>query len=78
MILELDKPIRKSQMQVFKDAGYMVPDNFYHNGVFYVQKTNLVATCAYGTKRISVRCHGPGCDDKISAFSDLIEKAVNL
>lgn len=81
-ILETDRPIRKSQAKVFKDAGYFVPENFFQAGVFHVvldkrPHSTLIVTASYGTNRFSIRCNGSACDVQILAFEDVLEKAIN-
>lgn len=75
-ILEADKPIRKYQVDVFKEAGYIFPDNFFNSGVFYAQKGGLVATGSYGTTKVNIRVAGSG-KDLIAEFSKLLEEAVS-
>lgn len=77
MFLETDKPIRKNQVQHFRNANYTLPDYFYKAGIFYVQLGNLIANSSYGATRISVRCSGPTCEDQIKAFESLLETAIN-
>lgn len=77
-IFETDKAVRKNQMQLFKDAGYLVPDNFYNAGLFYVQKGFLIATASFGATKLSVRCNGENCSDLLDAFSALLEQAINI
>lgn len=78
IIVEVDKPIRKSQMQVFREAKFFVPENFFQAGIFYVQSKQLIATASFGSNRISLRCSGPECEALITAFEFLLEKAVSL
>lgn len=78
LIFETDKPVRKSQVQVFKNAGYIVPDNFYNAGLFYIQRGNLVASASFGATKIAVRCNGENCADLLDDFSILLEQAINL
>lgn len=77
-IFQTDKPIIKSQMQVFRDAGFLVPENFFNAGVFYVQSTGLIATSSFGTTQIHVRCNGSNCEDLLNNFERLLEQAINL
>lgn len=77
LFFETDKPIKKSQIQVFKNANYSLPDYFYKAGIFYVQLGTLVANSSYGATRISVRCGGPTCDEQLKAFESLLETAIN-
>lgn len=77
LIIEVEKPIRKNQINIFKDSGYFVPDNFYNAGIFYVKFENLTATTSFGTTRVNVKCSGKNCEKNITAFESLLEQAVN-
>lgn len=76
-LFETELPILKSQLSFFKDSGYMAPHHFTTSGIFYVQKQALIATGAFGTTRISVRCSGPTCASKLDEFEKILENAVN-
>ncbi len=76
-VLETNLPIRKSQLQAFKDAGFIIPDNFLQAGIFYAQLGGFIATCAYGSCRVSIRCNGTNCIQLIASFEALLDKAVN-
>lgn len=75
-ILETDKPLKKYQVDVFKEAGYIIPDNFFNSGVFYAQKGGLVATGSFGANKFNLRIAGSG-KDLIEEFSKLLEAAVS-
>lgn len=75
-IFEMDRPIRKSQVKIFKESGYLVPEIFLSAGLFYVQKDFLIATASFGANKISVRCNGVGCSDLLDDFQLLLEKAI--
>lgn len=77
-IFETPKPIRKFQTKPFRDAGYLVPDNFFNVGIFYVQKNQLIATSSFGTTKISIRCNGDNCSQLLDDFSLLLEQAINI
>lgn len=77
LVFETDKPIRKYQVKTFRDAGYLVPDNWYQAGIFYVQNKKLIATASYGANKINVRCNGQDCPDSLNSFSALLEQAIN-
>lgn len=77
LVFETDKPIRKSQINIFKEAGYLVPENFLNAGLFYVQKEFLIATASFGANKISVRCNGEKCHQLMDELHLLLEKAVN-
>jgi hypothetical protein len=76
-IFEIDKPIKKYQLQVFKDAGCSSPKNFVSVGVFYVRFGGLIATTSFGSKRVSIRCTGNDCDQLMNRFEKILDEAVN-
>ena len=59
-------PIRKSHVEAFTAAGYVVPPNFTQSGVFYATRGGVIVTGAFGTQRLSVRCSGPDCESKLA------------
>jgi hypothetical protein len=75
-VATLPKAIKKSGIQVFRDAGWLVPDNFLNSGIFYVKKNNLIATSAYGATQTHVRCTGDQCPNLMTEFEGLILKAI--
>lgn len=76
-IIETDKPIRKSQIGFFKDAGYLVPESFSNAGIFYAQLGSLVAQGSFGAVRMTLRCAGKNCNEAIANFESLLEKAIH-
>lgn len=76
-IMECDKPLRKKQAQYFRDAGYLVADNFYQAGIFHAIAGRLIVTGSFGTNRFNVRCSGPDCSSKIDKLEEDLEKAIN-
>lgn len=71
-----DEPLLKNQIDVFKEAGFKFPDNFLKAGIFYAHKDGLVATCAYGSRRIAVRCSGSQCGELITKFENILGETV--
>lgn len=78
LILTTDKPIRKSQVRVFRDNGFFIPENFFQSGILYVQKGTLIATASFGSTRINVRCSGADCESMMKSFEILLEQAISL
>lgn len=77
MIFEMDRPIRRSQMNVFKQADYHIPANYEEAGLFYVQKQFLIATASFGANRINIRCNGANCSELLDQFALDLERAIN-
>lgn len=78
MILQIDKAIRKSQIDVFIKNGYTVPENYLRSGIFYVKKGDLVATCAYGTTKVQVRFTNLVSEQEIDHFQSILETAIGV
>jgi hypothetical protein len=78
IIIETEKPIRKPQSKVFREAGYFLPENFFQAGIFYVQLKQLIATASYGTNKINIRCSGADCESQLAEFESLLERAISL
>lgn len=76
-VFETNKPVKKSHIDKFKAAGYLCPQNFIISGVFYVAIKNLIATTAYGSTRIQVKCSGPNCRELMDKFAGLLNTIVN-
>lgn len=78
LIAETVRAVKKSSTNIFKDAGYFVPDNFFNSGIFYVNKNNLTATAAFGATKISIRCGGNDCAEQVEEFVALLEQVDGL
>lgn len=77
LIFTTTKPIRKSQIQPFKDAGFLVPQNWLDLGIFNVAKDSLVATTSFGSNKINVRCRGNKCAELLDLLESILEIATN-
>lgn len=64
-IFELDTPITKGDLSVFKSAGYSTAETYIRVGVFFVQKNGLTANGPFGGKKIKVRCGGANCSQML-------------
>lgn len=78
LIFKFDRSIRKTQINTFKEAGYLVPDNYFNSGIFYVKKGTLIATCAYGTNNVNVRCSSDTTEVELQEFQNTFEKAARV
>ena len=78
IIIETDKPIRKSQVNIFRESGYFIPDSFYQAGIFYIQSKQLIVSASFGSTRFNLRCSGSDCEAQISSFETLLQKAILL
>jgi hypothetical protein len=76
-IFETSKPVRKSQIDIFKKAGYIAPPSFITAGVFYVRGNGITAQTSFGSKKINVKCSGHNCKASLDKFEKTLEKAVN-
>jgi hypothetical protein len=68
------KPIEKGHVALFKQSGYVVPDNYAKAGLFYAKKGTMIATATFGIKNINVRCSGAGCKTLIDEFENILKQ----
>jgi len=73
-----EKPVMKNHVQLFKDAGFVVPDNYVKAGMFYAKKGSMIATATFGIKNVNIRCSGAGCQDSINQFEALLGKVESM
>ena len=76
-IFEADKPIKKSHLPIFENAGYSCPRNFQLTGVFYVALGSFIATTSYGSTRVNCRCYGASCQKLLDDFAIILENAIS-
>ena len=57
-VFELDAPISKKALPVFKQAGYNTSDVYTRVGVFFVEKGGMTASGPFGGTKMQVRCGG--------------------
>lgn len=78
ILMVADKPIMKNHIPIFKQAGFLVPDNYQKAGLFYAKKGAMIATATFGIKNINIRCSGSGCQESINEFEALLKKVEQL
>jgi hypothetical protein len=76
-IFQTDLPVKKKHLVVFTGAGYTAPESYSQHGLFYIRGKGLTASASFGTTRISVRCGGADCAQKMDEFAELLEQALN-
>jgi hypothetical protein len=57
-IFELDAPITKDAIAIFKREGFSASETYLRVGVFHVEKAGITASGPYGGTKIQVRCGG--------------------
>jgi hypothetical protein len=57
-VFELDKPISKQALEVFKQEGFNTSDVYTRVGVFFVEKQGITASGPFGGTKMQVRCGG--------------------
>lgn len=78
LVFEMEKPIRKFQIEPFRKAGFTVPPNFYQHNLFYVTNGRLVARASFGSNKINVSCHGTDCPKRLYEFEQLLLEAIEI
>lgn len=75
-MVELPRCLLKPDLDFFLKQGYTSPKYYGDAGIFYVQKQGLVANCAFGSARLSVKCGGNQCEMLKEEFLKLLEKVT--
>jgi hypothetical protein len=75
-IFETEKPVKKIHLDTFRKSGYLVPEHFVNVGLFYVQFEGLIATAAFGSTRIQIRCNSRNSDELLSKFQLLLDQTT--
>ncbi len=76
-LFETNKPITKAHVSFFIGAGFLMPSHYLESGIFYAQKSKLIATSSFGVTKITVRCSGQDCTERLDEFEKLLDIAVN-
>jgi len=74
-ILELDMPISKSALSVFKQAGYKTSEVYTRVGVFFVEKNGITANGPFGGIKIQVRCKVANCAQLLNHLENTFKVA---
>lgn len=71
----LDKPLRKFQIKIFEEAGWLLPKNFLDSGIMYASKNQVIINGSFGGTKFNVRGNDP---QTLSELEQLLEKAILL
>jgi len=74
IVFTVSKPARKNHIQLFKDAGFSVPENYIKCGLLYAKKEGLIATCTFGICTVNVRCSGANCETLVNQLEQIFNK----
>ena len=73
----LEKPVNAGHISFFKNAGYIVPEQYLKTGIFYVRRDGLVASSTFGSNKITVRSNSANREEKIKSFEETLETALS-
>lgn len=78
IVYHTDKPIKASQMFVFREEdGWVKPPHYISQGIFYTRKNGLAASSSFGTTKITVKVGEHDKEAKLVEFEMLLEQAIN-
>jgi hypothetical protein len=73
----LDKCVTQEHLEKFIAAGFIAPPHFIAAGILYIEKVPIIASGAFGGKRINVRCSKSNeCQNSIDQFEKLIQEIL--
>lgn len=74
IVVTSEKPVRRNHIQMFRQAGFNVPENYVKSGLLYAKKGGFVATATFGICNANIRCSGGDCEDIIRLFEGILAK----
>lgn len=78
-ILELDKPLSKSNLSFFKKAGYTISNMYTNVGVFFVEKGGMTASSPFGSMKLNIRCSaGVNCSQLVDNLENTFTTIYQL
>jgi hypothetical protein len=76
-IFETESAVNKGHLAAFTSAGYSVPEHYTRSGVFYVQFKGLIATGAFGSTKLQVKCSSANCGQLLDAFAATLDEQTH-
>ena len=70
----INKPILKEHINMFIQAGFLIPERYLKSNLFYARREGFTATCSFGLARIIARCSGNNCSSHFNLFESLLSK----
>jgi hypothetical protein len=74
--LKLDRPITIDFVTLLVSNGFSELSNFTKSGILYVENDYIIATGAFGTDKLQIRCKKSDCQENINNFEDILNSIV--
>lgn len=75
MNLDLDIPLKRDNLSLFTSNGFVESPKFIKSGIFYVEDDGIIASCAFGAKRISIKTKNKNkWQESYTKFKNLIHE----
>lgn len=62
----------KEHLDFFKKSGFAVVQSFYDAGIMYIEDTNVIAICPFGSNLIQIKCKSKNCEQGIKLVENTI------
>ncbi len=76
-LCECDTAVNRSHIDAFKQVGFVAPEQYSRSGVFYVEFKGLIATCAFGSTRLNVKCVSANCGQLLDMFETILDQLTH-
>lgn len=76
LIIHFDFAFKKDYLDEFSARGYINPSLYTRAGLLYLRKGTMTATCAFGSKKITIKCGGRNCPQQIDEFEKMAEQVL--
>jgi len=70
-LFTVEKPINRGHLNMFRQAGFLLPANFINSGLFYAKKDSFIASASFGLTKINAR--GSSCEKIRDEFLELLK-----
>ena len=71
---KIDKSVSKDFLPLFISNGFSELTNFTQAGILYIEDDYLIATGAFGTDKIQVKCKKSNCQENLNNFENLLNQ----
>lgn len=72
--LKLDRPITRDFLTLFIGNGFSELANFTKAGILYIENDHIIATGAFGTDKLQIKCKKADCQENLNDIEGLLQQ----
>jgi hypothetical protein len=74
LVFKTSRPIAKTDIDGLVPLGFTEAPNFTKAGILYLDNQWLIITGPIGADRLTVKCKGKDCDQKVNDLEELLKQ----